>query len=398
MSVDERLADWLEQTTPEPPHPIAVADVAARVQRRRRRWQPLLAAACVLLLAAIALVVATRPTKHDAAPPSHRTSEHPRPTPTSPTPTTSTTSAQAPKLPIRPWAARIKSTWRTPGELTSNGTSLYLTTFTSGHISIYRLDTRSGYALDEYQPRGSVVDEVAFGEGKVWIAVKAKRSVHVEGLDPITLDSRERLPPVPISAGGFVSLAIAGTRIYLAIDDRVSAFDTVTRSVARVYVVHTPHRISGLAVRGDRVYVGTGAGEGSGDLLTYDSSTGDLLNTVPNLGAISAITATNGGLWVTTSSGMSAEVTFNERFVQPGGGGIEPTVGVFGNTAWLGGTGNIQCADADTGVVRARASTQTREASEFFTDLVVASGHVFARTGGSGNMYIVELHPPAACR
>ena len=32
MTVDERLADWLERTTPEPPHPIAVADVAARVR------------------------------------------------------------------------------------------------------------------------------------------------------------------------------------------------------------------------------------------------------------------------------------------------------------------------------------------------------------------------------
>ncbi len=301
-------------------------------------------------------------------------------------------------MPIRPWHARIKSTWGEPGELISNGTSLYLTTFTTGHISIYRLDTRSGYAVAEYQPRGSVVGDVAFGDGEVWIAVKAKRSVHVESLDPTTLNRKERLPNVAVSPGDDVSLSIAGRTIYLASGDHVTTFDTISRSVGRVYVTNTSLRISGLAVRGDRLYVGTGAGEGSGDLLTYDTTTGDLLNTLADLGAVSAITATNGGLWVTTSSGMSAEVEFNERFVQSGGGGVGPTIGVFGNTAWLGGTGNIQCADADTGVVRARASTDTRQASEFFTDLVVAAGHVFARTGGSGHMYIVELHPPAVCR
>ena len=101
----------------------------------------------------------------------------------------------------------------------------------------------------------------------------------------------------------------------------------------------------------------------------------------------------------TLQSGMDASVNFNGRFVQSGGGGIGPTVGVFGATAWLGGTGNIQCADSDTGRVRARASTTRGQTSEFVTDLVMASGRLFAVANPeTANRYVVELHPPAACR
>ena len=79
------------------------------------------------------------------------------------------------------------------------------------------------------------------------------------------------------------------------------------------------------------------------------------------LAAISALTATASGLWITESTGNSTTMDFKQRVVVYAGGGVEPTVWVTGATAWLTGIGDIECADANTGVVRAHAVTQTRE-------------------------------------
>jgi hypothetical protein len=403
MTVEQRLAEWLEHTTPEPPRAVTVADIAERVQHRRRSWLPLLAAASVVVVAAIAVVVATRSTRHDAAPPAQRTSGHPHPTSTSPTPRT-TASAKSPALPIRPWRAPIVRAMPTlicPCTLSSDGTSIYTTDMMGAISSVRRINPDTGEPVAQFRTnRWGIAAGPVFADGQLWLALEWRGSVHVQGFDPTTLARRDTLPAIHMGTGRVDSLAASGTNVFLAVGHRGFVFDIPTR--ANTYTIPvTPHPISALTVRGDRLYVGTAYGAGGGAIYTYDITTRSLIDTNTDTGPVAAIAATAGGLWVASKqSGMEASVDFNGRFVQPGGGGVGPTVSIFGSTAWLGGTGVIQCADANTGTVRARTPTQTAAATEFVTELVVASGRVFAvvDSGPSPYRYVVELHPPAACR
>jgi DNA-binding beta-propeller fold protein YncE len=403
VTVDERLADWLERTTPEPPNPIALSDVAMRVPRRRRPWLPLLAAACIVLVAAIAVIVASRSTKHDAAPPAHRTTTRSSPSP-HPKATTTRPRTQTQALPIRPWGAHVVRAIPTmicPCNVSSDGTSIYATDMIGGISSVWRINPDTGEPVAQFRTnRWGIAAGPVFADGQLWLALDWRGSVHLQGFDPTTFARRDTLPAMPIGAGG-VAITASGSHVFLASGHRVAVFDIPTRTIAYTISV-PPHPVSAVTARGDRLDVGTAYGAGGGAIYTYDISTRSLIDTKTDTGPVAAIAVTAGGLWVTTEqSGMEASVNFNGRFVQSGGGGVGPTVGVFGSTAWLGGTGAIQCADADTGAVRARAPTQTRAASEFVTSLVVASGRVFAEayaTTGSPYVYLVELHPPAACR
>lgn len=402
MSVDERLADWFERTTPEPPRTLAVADVATRVRRRHRSPLPLLAAACVVLIAVITVVVTSRSTKHDSAPPAHRTSQHPKPA--SPTPHKSKTSVRSTALPIRPWHAHIVRAIPTmicPCNVSSDGTSIYTTDMIGATSSVRRINPDTGEPVAQFRTdRWGIPAGPVFADGQLWLALDSRGSVHLQGFDPTTFARRDTLPAMPMGVGG-VALAASGSHLFLASGHRVAVFDIPTRTIAYTIPV-TPHPVSALTARGDRLYVGTAYGAGGGAIYSYDISTRSLIDTKTDTGPVAAVAATTGGLWVATrQSGMEASVTFDGRVVQPGGGGVGPTVGVFGSTAWLGGTGVIQCADPDTGAVRARVRTQTRTASEFVTGLVVASGRVFAdayATTGSPYVYLVELHPPTTCR
>jgi hypothetical protein len=390
MTVEERLSDWLERTTPEPPRPVSVADVEVRLVPTRRHWLPVIAAACVALIALGTVLIATRPTVHHAPPAVS----------TSPTPSTSPT-AHPPRGPWNMTVIGGSYTATTHPILFGDGTNLYGWNAgpTPGRDSVERLDPATGQIAARLQFLGEQIAATPVLAGRYLVVpVAARKQVRLVLLDPERLRVEARLPAVRLTAGQPAHIAPEGSSVYLAAGRAMTVFDVGTRRIAHRYQLAA--HVDAMAVQGGSLYAATIVGAGGSQLRTYTANTGAMLDPAVMVdGAVTAIVPTHGGLWTAIAFGHSAEVDFNKRFVQPGGGGVEPTVGVSAGVAWLGGTGFVQCADPNTGAVRARARLRANPL-EFVSNLVQASGHLFASAalGGELSYHLVELHPPATCR
>ncbi len=235
-----------------------------------------------------------------------------------------------------------------PCDLTSDGRSLYATVNVGARNILFRVNPDSGETAAQFATyEGMDVDAgPTFTDGRLWLGLIWRDTVTVRGLDPISLATRESLPSVQLADRDTIHLSASGTTVFLAVGQQVTEFDTRTGAITRQFSIG-PHRVEAIAAFGGRLYVATRFGAVGGALYTYDAGSGEVVNSDTSMAAISALTATPSGLWITESTGNSTTIDFKQRVVVRAGGGVEPTVGVFGATAWLTGIGEIKCADAE---------------------------------------------------
>jgi hypothetical protein len=422
VSTGERqLAQWLHATTPEPPRPLNVADVAARLAPpprrapRSRRWAPVLAAAGALLVVAVAAVVGA--TAHhpgpSAGPRGHRSAA------TSPVGSASAggsasaaSSAPAEQVPITgPWRAKLVSQ-----EPLAQGSLVAIDNwmFAVDPPSVVRLSPVTGRILAR-APMGDAARPL-LAAGALWTATAGSgaavhlRAYRLAKLAPLTSVT---VPFSPADTKAEIVLAAgSGGQLLVGAGRSIAVVDLSSRRVIR-RIQLPAGQLAALAVStggGKRLYAGVNA-SGTFELLTYTMAGGTLLASsgMADGGSGSAIIAAPHGVWAVVGSGMSDEVFYAPaadlaRAVTVGGGGgggLAADVAISGGIAWLGGSHAISCADPATGHVRASAVIPPDHGDVAYVGAVTrVGGRAFAvyldpsRPAAQG---LVRLSPPAAC-
>lgn len=417
MTIDEqRLAEWLHETTPEPPRGIDIANVAARTTTRRRTWLPALAAVCVIALVA-GLILALR-ASHDStqpAAPSATSSSSARPS-ANPTLRATTCCPPAPKhiaLAAHPWhAAALGATQLEDNTLIAIDDHLYAMSFVAT-TRLVRLDPATG-AVVARSPALSDSDFLppVAAAGLVWaVRSHAGDRVTVQGFDPGTLAPRKSIAVALVGSHAQRSVLVPGAApdtLLVGGGTQLALLDARTKAMLHRFGVDGT--VGGLAESPDRttLYVAV-TSRTSARIETRDSSTGLEISAGPNYdpGGYGGLVATTGGLWSTYYGGHIAGISFaaidgrrpRGNVVAGGsGGGLYANVSISDGIAWLGGYQVLGCADPDTGDLSAHVKIHARSAmTPNFTGFTVLDHRTYAlATAGPGSVLVV-LHPPAAC-
>lgn len=418
MNVEEqRLAQWLQEITPEPRRALSVDDIAARVEHARaphrpHNWLPLLAAACVVALVA-ALVLALRGT--GSTRPAHPTpSRVPTTTPTAVHTSSSPTGHKTPHppaLPVDPWGAtRITDLDLRPDSMVGYRGRLYALDQSGELVDI---DPVSGRVVASTAPAAGTtqIDDLVVSSGSVWtVGVAEGGGVRVEQYDATTLrpEAGAKFGGANLNAGRYGTLLgaepgrpwvlVGGGRTVHLLDDTLSPVRTFTVPDGQISDFAT-------SPDGARLYVSSGP-ESAQRIYVVDVHSGKRLGTVDlgpgATGGLVGLRASAGGLFVTSAEGHVASVLFAPlpsgrsgatAFEGSGGGGFLPQATLSGGVAWIGGT-RLGCANPTDG--RLRATTQVDPGKADVSSMTVVHHRVYAVYQGSGQA-LVELHPPAAC-
>jgi hypothetical protein len=432
MNTEERqLAEMLHRVTPEPPRGVTVEDVAFRLASEPGRkprpgrgfslrsvirgghgWTPVLAALSVFAIAGASAGIATVATSHHSrgGAPSDGTPPATASVSGSPAPT-QTQAGQPLRVAGGMWGAELINRGSfMQGSLTGSGDSLFVT----GSGSLARIDPATGATLPTTPYNQPLTGRPVIVGNTVWVvATYNGGDIVLHGYDTQTL---ARVASVPVPAIGGVSGQAAGVlaaapdgKLYVAAGDTVATVDPSARQVThRIYL--TAGRASSVAVSpdGSKLYVGV-APSGSFRLLTYDLATGRVAASSRMSANAGNLLATNGGVWGTTSSGVSGWVVWfapggdlSRSFrVSQGTGGGQALPTYSGGVVWVGGTQELICAGPATGHVLASTPIPTDHgAMEYFdSPTVLSSGHAYTLYQDQGAQLagVASLTPPAAC-
>ena len=420
MSVETRLATWLEETTPEPPRTVTVEDVVPLVRRRRTRWQPLLAAALVLVLAGVAVAVVARSKHQPAAPVATHVITSSSTAPPSPSPSLRSLAAsphtRAPSLAGLPWRpayfSGLQFSARLDNALLADGSGLVSYDAQTGMLT--RIDVVSGRTLARRTALRST-DRAAAAPvltgGQIWLAAQVgPNAVRVAGYDAHTLQPRHQvtLRGIHFDPASLVVIAASGDAVYVGAGTEVVAISARSgRRTGGWSIDATTTGIDGIAAAGGKVYVGVDNGGGSGSLLTYRAEPAATSNEplAQQADAFHPIAASGSGLWVSVSGGNSTSVLFHGTpTTSVGGGNGSVGMTISGSAAWLTSPPGVVCADPSTGRVRARVAVdQSHGTSSWLGKIAVVQNRTFAIATIEDSVHgevdqLVELHPPATCR
>jgi hypothetical protein len=413
--LDERqLAEAMQRLTPEPPRPVTLSDVIARLSsaapprplsaRPTRRWMPLLTAAAVTLVTAISvgLIVLLENGHHPPTPTTTLPPPITGPSPTAPT--------QAPLgRVVGPWHAALVSEAQLPqGNLPSDRRWLYALTGTA----IVRIDPASGEIDRETSFPSSGYPPSLVDGRTLWIATTrgGSRSVvlhrfRLPDLTPLAA----RTVPFPGAGEGVDAVGLAsspnGRSLYLGAGHGIAVIDASTAGVVRRLTVSVG-TVTALTVTPDEatMYVATNNASGS-HLEALDVATGAVQQVAPYpTSTISGLSATSGGVFVSSGTGMEDSVDFvtpgHLRYGRPegsGGGGISTSVTIARGMAWIGGL-QLTCADPHTGQPGARAEIPSRDGSAAsISGIAFADGHFYAVYDSPAAHGLVRLRPPVQC-
>lgn len=318
---------------------------------------------------------------------------------------------------VGPWGARALGGLAGHGiPLAGDRSSLYV----SDRNAIVRLDPSSGDVLARRIVGTGVLPQAVIAGGELWIVrCGPAASVIVRGLK---LDTLNPVASIRVAVPGAVpcdevALDTAGStgRIYVGVENTIAVIDAQRRQILHRYPVGGG-LMADLAVSpGDsRLYV---------TLNVAHSMVSRLEILDPDTGAVTAapvplysgtrtgfggITASAGGIWLQTGSGMtdwldffpSSNLTKPTQPVTEAGGGWITTSTVARGVVWIGGTTRLACADPRTGSVRATASVPTPHGDAAnISRITMAGGHLFAYyvAGVGPTNLLITLHPPARC-
>ena len=316
---------------------------------------------------------------------------------------------------VGPWGARtVGGVAGHDIPLAGDRDSLYL----SDGTAILRLDPSSGDVLARRIVGAGVLPQAMIVGGALWIVrcgAAAKVIVRGLSLDTLTPVTSIRVPvtgAVPFDQVAFDAVRSAG-RLYVGVENAVAVIDAQQRQIMHRYQVRGG-LMADLAVSPDdsRLYV---------TLNVANSMVSRLEVLDPDTGAVTAapipldggtgfggITASAGGIWLQTGSGMSdwlnflpsSNLTRTSQPVTNAGGGLMTTSTVTRGVVWIGGMTKLACADPRTGSVRATVSVPTphRDAANI-SRITVAGDHLFAYyvAGVGPSKLLITLHPPARC-
>lgn len=425
MTVEEqRLSEWLQESTPEPPRAVTVEDVAAAVHRspavpRSRRLRsvvlPLVAAACAAGLA-IGLAVGLSDDHHAA--PATRSSTPTRPSPTEPSPTV-TPAPIGKDLATIPWPAHLvalepSSSRLMPNSMLTSAGRLYAVLGPGPYVSasarvwsLVRINPANGEVLAHSSAVQALGRPVA-ADGLIWTT---DAEGHLSGFDPVSLSlriSRQIATRAQLLNGLTPSLAADGHHhaALVGVGRQVIAVDTRTGVIQRRLDVDGQIGALALSPNGSKLYVDTRDGTG-GRLVVVDPMTGAVLSgpVETNAPLAGSFIATAGGLWGTFSGGMMAGIEFRsndprdqQRTLGGGsGGGLDVAPTLSGGVIWAGGF-DLACDDPESGHTRAYSRSTPVHPLGYMSDLTVLGHTLYAIYSGSNpQSALITLQPPAAC-
>jgi len=452
---ERRLADILHRITPEPSRPVTVEQVAYRlvseprparqprgrqtggrqtggrqprdgVPRPRRgglglsrAWAPALAAAAVVVIAGASAGIAVLANSHHTPPAAAGGSASSASSSSSaPTQTSSSTEQTTPATAVggAPWGAKlIDHQELLPGSLVSADGSLYAIGNTS---TLDRIDPGTGAVVASVPYNLPVLNPPVVVGNTVWMVSSYNGgNIVLQGYDARTL---ARTSSIPVPAIGGVGLGGQGVltrgpdgNLYVAAGEMVQVVNPANgQEIHQVQVL--AGRASSVAVSpdGSKLYVGIAAKGASTPfrlvVFNLPSDTIASQTALASGGNGGNLVATSGGVWGTTGSGHRAWVWFApngnlSRAVQVGlgaGGGLSSFPSYSGGVVWVGGTGDVVCADPATGQVRAKAVIPADHGvAQYFASPVISGGQAYSsyQTDASQQTGLARMTPPAAC-
>ena len=295
------------------------------------------------------------------------------------------------------------------GSLTGSGDSL----FVAGSGSLARIDPATGATLQTTPYNPPVTGRPVIVGNTVWVvATYNGGDIVLHGYDSRTL---AQVASVSVPAIGAVSDHAAGVlaagpdgKLYVAAGDTVAIVDPKARAVTdRIYLTGIQSNSVAVSPDGSKLYVGTG----SFRLMVYNPVTKRQVFSSKMSGNAGNLLATDGGVWGTTTSGVSGWVVWfapggdlarSFRVSQGAGGGQASLPSYSGGVVWVGGTQGLVCASPATGHALARTPIPTDHgAVEYFdSPAVLSSGHAYTLYQDQGAQLagVASLTPPAACR
>jgi putative pyrroloquinoline-quinone binding quinoprotein len=442
---ERRLADILHRITPEPSRPVTVEQVAyrlvseprpgrqprgrqpgSRVPRPRRgglglsrAWAPALAAAAVVVIAGASAGIAVLANSHHTPPsaaggPASSASS----SSSAPTQTSSSTEQTTPATAVggAPWGAKlIGHEELLQGSLVSADGSLYAIGNTS---TLDRIDPATGAVVASVPSNMPVLNPPVVVGNTVWMVSSYNGgNIVLQGYDARTL---ARTSSIPVPAIGGVGLGGQGVltsgpdgNLYVAAGEMVQVVNPASgQEVHQVQVL--AGRASSVAVSpdGSKLYVGISAQVSSTPfrlvVFNLPSDTIASQTALTSGGDGGNLVATSGGVWGTTGSGHSEWVWFAPngnlaravQVGQGGGGGLDSFPSYSGGVVWVGGTGDVVCADPATGQVRAKAGIPADHGvAQYFASPVISGGQAYSsyQTDASQQTGLARMTPPAAC-
>jgi sugar lactone lactonase YvrE len=441
---ERRLADVLHRTTPEPPRPVTVEQVAYRLvghssgprlgrqprgrERRPRRgfglshaWAPVMAAAAVIVIAGASAGVAVLANSHHnpssstgGGPPASSTvssgtaSSSPSQTPSSPRQTT-------PAAPIAggPWGAELidHQTFDQVGLVSADG-SLYA--YSNGYLD--RIDPATGTVAATTPDKAMGPNSPVIVGNTVWVVwSNSGGNVLLHGYNAQTLEPTASVlvPAIGGVASSASNVLTAGPdgRLYVAAGVTVAVVDPAGGNlINRIYL--TAGMADSLAVSpdGSTLYVGVTPSSGGFKLLVYDLASNVVTaeSTLADTDSGGNLVATSGGVWGTTGAGMSEWTWFAPtgdlsravRIGQGAGAGFASLPSYSGGVVWVGGSHTLTCASPANGRVLGSATLPTDHGVvEYFGSPAVAGDHAYADYADDASQLsgLVRMTPPAAC-
>jgi hypothetical protein len=452
---ERRLAALLQQAVPQPPHSMTAGELAAQVARRAtatpyrfRLWLPAVAAACALLVVGATSVWLLSGRSTPAAPTAQSSGASvPLPAVTSastssrnagdPSMTRHSASSTAPSSQVRQSASGTRSTKPTSSGPTRPAEDwsfqpLYgppiRSVIVSGTDAVYGLE-RLG--LDRFEPPyENLTAQVPVDPNAnwpplvtaraLWQTVPADGAVTLRALDPVTLQeigSVRLAAATPTSTGPQWTPVLAAdadaSTLFLGNANRVYSVNPVSSEVEQEVAVKGT--IGGMAVSPDgaRLYVGVNVqGSDTARLLVLDIRHGLSPVSDTPLGAASVLSllATGGGVWATfgveeRGGGKVRFAPLNDlartRVVVEWGDKNSATLA--GGIVWIGGSGELVCADASTGTVRDRVQVESVTGLPHYIGSVrlLAGRWIVAylreSTNGTYDYDLSVMTPPARC-
>jgi len=406
VNTEERqLAEMLHRITPEPPRRVTVEDIAYRVAReghgsgrgreprprrgfsfRSKGWAPALAALGVVVVAGASATIASVTTSHHGQTPTANA------TPTSsvsspPASTASPSSTGSAGTPLRiaggMWGAELISRQSLlPDSLVSGDDSLYAV----GGGYLHRIDPATGRVLRSVPFSPSVQDRPVIEGNRVWVVWSYRGDIaELRGYDAQTLAqvASAQVPAIGGVAGSAQGVLAAGPdgRLYVAAGDIVATVDPGSGQVThRTFL--TGGQASSVAVspEGGKLYVGIGS-----RLVTYDLGSPVIsASTHVPVGQARNLIATAGGVWGTAGPGPGGEVWFYDganviSVTATAGSGVDSIPSLSDGAMWLGGPHEFDCANPDTGQLRASSPIPADHgALESFGGVAVLGGRAYS--------------------
>jgi hypothetical protein len=440
---ERKLADVLHRITPEPPRRVTVEQVAYRLvsepklgrqtrgresagprPRRRgplfsRALAPVLAAAAVVVIAGASAGIAVLANSHHNPPaaaggPASSASSSASAS-SSPTQTSSSAQQTTPATGLAgaPWGAElIGHQALVQGSLISADGSLYAIGNTS---TLDRINPATGAVVASVPYNMPVWNPPVVVGNTVWeVSSYNGGNIVLQGYDARTL---ARTSSLLVPAIGGVSIGGQGVLtsgpdgdLYVAAGETVAVVNPATRQeIRRIQVLAGKTSSVAVSPDGSKLYVGTGSST-SFRLVVFNLPSDTIANesTLTSGGAGGNLVATSGGVWGTTGSGHSESVWFAPngnlaRAVQVGqgaGGGWSSFPSYSGGVVWVGGTGDVVCANPATGQVLAKADIPADHGvAQYFASPVVSGGQAYSyyQTDASQQTGLARMTPPAAC-